>query len=137
MQFVDFAITKPDNPINKCSFLIEDDVDGRYEFRPADSILKECSNSMKWTHLICFFLISLAEWISRDDLDAHYQVFFNITSVLCYQTTIIGVWLYQHCIPDKIKAQENDLPEIKDCIVDENFGSAREWLVYESMAYFV
>jgi hypothetical protein len=92
---------------------------------------------MKWTHLICFFLISLAEYISRDDLDAHYQVFFNITSVLTYQTTIIGVWLYQHCIPDKLSSRDEELPEVRNCIVDENFGDGREWLVYESMAYFV
>ena len=27
-------------------------------------------------------------------------------------------------------------PNIKDCIVDDNFGQAREWLMYEMIAYY-
>jgi len=69
---VEFANTSHDSEINKCKFLINEDVEGRYEFRAADVFLTEQCNHMKWTHLTCFFLISLADWISRDDLDAHY-----------------------------------------------------------------
>ena len=28
-------------------------------------------------------------------------------------------------------------PKIKDCIIDDHFGQAREWLLYEMIAYYM
>lgn len=56
----------------------------------------------------------------------------SITSCILYQTTIIQIWIEQHRMPVMM---DND--EIIDCKVNENFGSAREWLIYEAMAYYV
>ena len=74
-----------------CKFKDEDT--GTFEWLPADWLLNYSINELKYTHLSCFFLISSAEYISQQDLDAHYQVFFNIISVLIYQTTIINTWI--------------------------------------------
>ena len=30
-----------------------------------------------------------------------------------------------------------DEPRVKDCMVGNDFGGAREWLIYESQAYFI
>ena len=65
-------------------------------------------------------------------MDAHFSVFMNISSCVLYQTTIIEIWINQQKMP-----QMQEVDDVTDCIVNENFGSAREWLLYEAMAYYV
>ena len=66
-----------------CQFLKEDGEN--YELQPADTLLIEQVNSISLQHLICFLLISIAEFMNNTDLDAHFSVYLNIVSCLLYQ----------------------------------------------------
>lgn len=103
-----------------------------YEWLPADNYLRRYVDEIQWTHLSCFFLISLANYIRNQDLDAHFSVFFNILSCLIYQTTIINIWIEQQKIPEM-----KDSKDIINCNVSDNFGEAREYLMYEMLAYYM
>ena len=93
--FIEEAKTDSATGENMCMFRGNNLEEGsNYELKAADSMLIDMKAEMMWTHIICFFLISIASWISVDDLDSHFQVFFNIISVLTYQITIIDIWLH-------------------------------------------
>ena len=113
-----------------CEFRIDDSE--KWEWLPADQLLITQVESIKWTHLSCFFLIQMAEIINLKDLDAHYAVYFNIASCLIYQSTIIENWIGQHKMPEMLQ-DEN----VRNCNVTDNFGSAREWLTYEALSYYM
>ena len=83
--FLSFAEVDLETKTNMCRW--QTDIIGgipQYEYRPADHILINNVNSIKWTHLMCFFLIQIAEYLNYTNLDAHFSVFMSITSCVLY-----------------------------------------------------
>ena len=66
-----------------CQFKIDHPiVENSYEWREADYLFKTNVDEIKWTHLTCFFLIYIAEYMNSTDLEAHYSVYFNVMSCI-------------------------------------------------------
>lgn len=139
-MFLAYAKTDASDYSNMCEYRIEDT--NKFEWKPADLLMIEQVESISWTHLSCFFLIAMAEYMNGTDLDAHFSVYFNIVSCILYQTTIIGIWLGQKemlALQDtqEILADGSLGFGIQNCRVKDDFGQAREWLMYEMIAYYM
>ena len=75
--------------------------------------------------------------MNNSDQDAHFSVYMNIISCILYQLTIIGMWIGSHKMVQMKLEDGDEMVGVKECNIEDNFGYAREWLMYEMLAYYI
>ena len=47
------------------------------------------------------------------------------------------MWLGSHKMVQLMKSDGESMVGVKECLIEDNFGFAREWLMYEMLAYYI